>query len=84
MSTKQGPYSFFQPQVQGPAGVRPAECKEPVLCSWLQRNACASDFDETPNSDPLLSVPMGPRASSPCPHRLSIAVVPQAHHVGPL
>ncbi|XP_077625666.1 uncharacterized protein LOC144235924 isoform X2 [Crocuta crocuta] len=38
-------------QVQGPAGVRPAERKQPVLCSWLQRNVRTPDFG---SSDVLL------------------------------
>ena len=71
--TKQGPYSFFQSQVQGPAGVRPAECKQPILCLWLWTNVWTPDFDEPPNSDPLLPVPMGRRDSQPCPQRLSIS-----------
>ena len=59
--TKQGPYSFFQSQVQGPAGRRPAEGEQPVPCSWLQRDVW------TPSSEPTLPVRGAQGAFSP-PH----------------
>lgn len=73
--TKQGPYSFFQSQVQGPAGLRPTEHEQPVLCSWLQKNVW------TPNSEPTLPVPTGPMGIQPSPQRLLISlftIVPKA------
>ncbi|XP_077625668.1 uncharacterized protein LOC144235924 isoform X4 [Crocuta crocuta] len=50
-STEEGYGSGRGKQVQGPAGVRPAERKQPVLCSWLQRNVRTPDFG---SSDVLL------------------------------
>lgn len=67
--TEQGPYSFFQSQVQGPAGLGPAEHEQPVLCSWLQRTMW------TPNAEPTLPVPTGQGAFSPPPQRLSISLL---------